>query len=110
MVANSTGLETALLEELPGIASLANVAESASFYISCIGSSVAPLDFMPEQFMADRRASRKKREKKESIVGGSVICALCLLAVLALSSMSLLNYMSARKEKAALESQIAELQ
>lgn len=110
MVASSTGLETTLLEELPGIASLSNAAESASFYISCIGSSVAPLDFMPEQFVADRRTARKKREKKETIAGGAAVCGVCLLTVLALSSMAMLNFMSARREKAALESRIAALE
>ena len=110
LVAQDALLEAYYLDELPGAAAFATIAESASFYISCIGSSIAPLDFMPEQFRTDRRSARKSRAGSESLTGGIVICALCLLAALVLSFISLSGYNEAKKEKAHLEMQIATLE
>ncbi len=110
LVANGTGLETTQLGEMPGISSFANAAESASFYISCLGSSIAPLDFMPPQFLADRKSAKKSREKTDSIVPGVVVTVVCLLAILALSALAFLGYLDARQNKAAMEKEIAGLE
>jgi type IV pilus assembly protein PilM len=110
LVAQDASLEAYYLDELPGAAAFATIAESTSFYISCIGSSIAPLDFMPEQFRAPRRSARKSKTATESLRGGVMICALCVLAALVLSFISWNDYDDARKEKARLEAQIADLE
>jgi type IV pilus assembly protein PilN len=110
LVAQDASLETYYLDELPGAGAFATIAESASFYISCIGSSIAPLDFMPEQFRTDRRSARKPSKATDSLTGGIVICAVCVLAALVLSFISLRGYSDAKTEKAYLESQIAALE
>ena len=111
MVANATGVTTDYLDDIPGVASFANEADSASFYISCIGSSIAPLDFIPPQFTQDKKAKRgKEKSEKNMLRDGAIVCGVCLVAAVALSAASMAGYSSARKEKAALEQQIADLQ
>lgn len=111
MVGNGTGLETAYLDDIPGITSFANVAESASFYISCIGSSIEPVDFVPPQFKPEKKRLLGKREKSDehSIRDGIIICAVCLAAAIGLSAVAILGYYDARETKAKVEEQIAEL-
>ncbi|MEG1633688.1 MAG: pilus assembly protein PilM [Oscillospiraceae bacterium] len=112
MVANGTGLPTTYLDSIPGITSFANEADSASFYISCIGCSIEPLDFIPPQFKTDKKKNRKNKVKSDEdmLRDGAIICGACLLVALILSAVSLIGYSSARREKADLEQQIAELQ
>ena len=108
-VASATGLETTYLDNIPGITSFANSIESASFFISCIGSSIAPVDFLPPQFIADKKRMGKS-EQADSITGGIVILAVCLVAAIVLSFAALMNYYNARHDKAVLESEIANLE
>ena len=111
MVAGATGVSTAYLDDIPGITSFANEADSASFYISCIGSSIAPLDFIPPQFAQDKKVKRgKEKSDKNMLRDGAVICAVCLAAGVALSVVSITGYSSALKQKADIEQQIADLQ
>lgn len=111
MVANATGLDTTCLEEIPGISSLANAAESASFYISCLGAPLAPLDLIPPQFALNRKKNRRVREKSDSshIRDGLILCGICFAAAAALCISAVLAHQQAADEKAALDGQIAQL-
>ena len=108
MVANGTGLPTTYLDEIPGITSFANEVDSASFYISCIGASIAPLDFIPPQFKADKK-SRKTKSEANQIRDGAIICGVCVLAAVGLSVSAILGYANARAERDDLQSQIDDL-
>lgn len=111
MVANGTGLDTSYLDDIPDIDAFANSTESASFYISCIGSSIAPLDMIPPQFRVDKKKQRKLKGRSENaqIRDGLIICFLCLAAALALSFISISGYRQALSDKEAVEKQISDL-
>ncbi|MEA4966113.1 MAG: pilus assembly protein PilM [Oscillospiraceae bacterium] len=107
MVASGTGLAIDYLSEVSGISSLANSAESAACYISCIGSSIAPLDLIPPQFKEERKKSSS--QKPDSLLGGIVICGVCFLAAVALSASALLGYFNARSERDELQEKISDM-
>lgn len=107
-VAEATGIDTVLLDDLPGVSSFANSADSASFYISCIGSAVAPLDFIPPQFKTAKK--KRLRSDPDSLMPGVLTCALCVVVAVALCVTAVIGLKDAKHEKAALESEIASLQ
>lgn len=110
MVNQDTTLTTEYLDELPAITELANVAQSASAFISCIGSSIAPLDFLPERLKVKRKlALTKPKEKTDSLTGSIIICLVCLLAAGGMAFFALTDYASALREKEALSKKIESL-
>ena len=112
MVIEATGLETVYLDDVPGISSFANAAERASFYISCIGSSIDPVDFLLPYMAQDRKKHARRKEKSDahSIRDGVLILAVCFLAACGLSAWAILQYRDALDEKRALEEEIAGLE
>ena len=59
MVKEDTGLEVLHIYELDEMKNLANSEDGVTFYLSCIGTLIAPLNLLPEDY-----ATRKKRQKK----------------------------------------------
>ena len=96
------------LDELPAMSKLANATESASFYISCIGSLLLPLDLMPESLRADKKKS--KGEKQASIVGGVLICVISIIASAGLTVAALLDYSMAAEDHADVQQKIINLE
>lgn len=108
-VSSAAGVEALWLDGLPGVSSLANETDAASTYISCIGSAVAPLDFIPPQLRVDKKKLRKAGGEA-SMTPGIIVCVICVLAAAALGVFSILNYSSLSEEKANLEKQISQLE
>ncbi len=111
MVANGTGVETTWLDDVPGISSFANAAERVSFYITCIGSSIDPVDFMLPYLSQDRKKLKRQKERTDenSVRSGILILAMCIAAAAVLAAVSVLGYFDANSEKAAVEKQLAAL-
>jgi type IV pilus assembly protein PilN len=103
------GLDTVGLHDVEGIHFVANSVEGVSSYISCIGSLVAPLDLLPEEFRAQKKKRRKDASTANPIRTGAVLCALCVLVGIGLSAFSVLRYFKALDRQQQLEQRIAEL-
>ena len=74
----SLGVETLWLEEVKDIQSLANSVDDISIYIGCLGARVAPLDLLPEEYIARTGAKRRAGINGDNfgivaIVAGAVI-------------------------------------
>ncbi|MDU1325162.1 MAG: pilus assembly protein PilM [Clostridiales bacterium] len=110
LVAHTLDRDTVLLSEVSDVDFVSNSAEGVSTYISCIGSLVRPLDFIPDEMRKRGHAARAgKREKADSITFGLVVCILCVVAGLAVSAVSIFRYMEAADREAALQARIEEL-
>lgn len=109
LVAAESGIDTVYLEELPGIGQLANSAEGISGFVSCIGSSIAPADFLPESYKTRRKQGLLTSKQTDSLSGGIVICAVCVAASLVLCAFSVLGYLSERQDLEAAQNRISEL-
>lgn len=110
LIASGSGTETVYLEETSAFSRLTNAVESAAFYISCIGSSVAPVDLLPEDYKSrKKKKSSASRGGEENLKGGIVICAVCVAASLVLCATSVLGYLSQRRQLDAIQSRISEL-
>ena len=90
-VAEATDLPTFYFEELKDANTLASGAD-VGVYIGCIGSNIAPVDFMPE--FLRRRRKITKSEVEESLVKGIVACAVLVAGAVALCVLTALNYKS----------------
>lgn len=107
------GLETTTLKNVQGIEFAANSVGGISSYISCIGSLVAPLELLPEEWSGDEKkkkaASAKKKEKSETMAAAVFLFLLLTVAGIGMSAYSLLGYFSVENEKTRLESRRQEL-
>ena len=61
MVKEDTGLDVLHMYEVEEMKALANSEDGITFYLSCIGTLIAPLNLLPEDY-----ATRKKRQKKNA--------------------------------------------
>lgn len=109
MIEHEIGLNTVLLHDVAGIQFVANSAEGVSSYISCIGSLVAPLDLLPEEFRAQKRRRAKREPDKDPIRTGALICAACVLVGVLASGFAVFRYFRALSEKAAMDARMEEL-
>ncbi len=111
LIASGSGVETVYLEEIPGVEQLANAAESAACYISCIGSSIAPADLLPEAYKnrKKRKSKQGKSAQSDDITGGIIICGVCILASLVLCATSVFGYLSQQKKLQAMQARMEEL-
>ncbi|MCI1965671.1 MAG: pilus assembly protein PilM [Oscillospiraceae bacterium] len=110
MVAESTGLDVTLLEEIPG-AECDTDEWGASVYLACAGSSLSPLDLIPPQIKTKKKLLRPSGGKSKAVYlrEGLFICGACLVLSLILSGFAFFRYQSARAEKMAAEQEIAHL-
>lgn len=98
-VAERVGCETVWLEQMDGMAAVANSVGGISTYIGCVGSNVAPLDLLPAEFVATRKAKLKKA--KEGGNYGVLVLVGCVLigGVLAFLGISQRNQAQAELDR-----------
>lgn len=100
MIERETGIPTDYLDRPPAI---------ASSYIACIGSAIAPLDFMPDQFRTDKKSRKKRDPDTNAIREGGSICLLCLAVTLLFCLVGFVQYKVTLDSKAELEAEIENL-
>lgn len=107
-VAAATDLPVIYLEEVPGAQKICEGAD-ISAYISCIGSNLAPVDFMPEILKRRKRGAASEVGEQtliKGIIGGSIL----VLAAIAVSALALLNYQLVERRLAETRDEIARLE
>ena len=111
MVASGAGLPTTYLDDSPMISTLTNAAQSVSCFISCIGSNLSPLDFMPSQFKVDKKKHKGKEagQKTGSLVPSVLVCAGCLVVAVGLGILGYSHYQKALSDNTAANDEIASL-
>lgn len=106
-VAERVGCETVWLEQMDGMAAVANSVGGISTYIGCVGSNVAPLDLLPAEFVATRKAKLKKA--KEGGNYGVLALAGCVLISGVLAFIGLNQKKQAQKELDRVNKRIEEI-
>jgi type IV pilus assembly protein PilM len=106
-IAESTGLAVSVMQKLDRITSPNSLHSALPQYISCLGCSAVPVDFIPERFSKAKKKEAKK--KKESVSLGVTILVICILGGAGLSVSAWLDYSEALDEKLALEKQVSGL-
>jgi len=109
MVGNAAGVHTTYLDDSPMISTLTNAAQSVSCFISCIGSNLSPLDFMPSQFKVDKKKRKEAGQKTSSLVPSFLICAGCLIIAIGLGFFGYTRYQKALSANKAAKDEIASL-
>ena len=103
-VAESTGLETLYLDDISDFTAFTNATADAATFINCIGSSIAPLDLIPKQFLSGRKAPVEAKE--DSIVSGVVVCCIIVAGAILLSLSSWLGYLNSVSDLGNVNSEI----
>lgn len=96
--------EVLLLEDLPQISVLEGDHAEIARYISTYGSSIAPVDLLPDKFKANKD---KEKSDENKFTGAIVIFIACVIAGGAMAGFSLFENKELLKEKQALLSQIS---
>ena len=107
LIAETTGLETLYLDDISDFAQFTNKAPDAPAYVNCIGSSIAPLDLIPKQFLPSRRITVD--DDDSSIVPGIVMCGIIVFGAILLSASSWLGYATTVDDLAEVQMQIENL-
>ena len=107
LIVANTALPTYYLEEMPGAVAMTNSAHNASFYISCIGSSIAPVDMMPASLVAK---SKPEKDSNQSLRSGVFACVGLILISALLSGWAIFRQQNELNELEKTQSRIAELQ
>ena len=96
-IAESTGLAVTVMQKLDKVTAPNSLLTALPQYISCLGCSAVPVDFIPERFSKAKKKEAKK--KKESISLGVTMLVVCILGGFALSASAWLSYNEALEEK-----------
>lgn len=107
-VAETLGKETLYLEEVPELAGLANSTNGISVYINCLGARLAPLSFLPKDYLDKTGQGKKKGGITEFY--GFVVLGASLVIALALCATQLIPYLTNKKELEKVEEGIVEYQ
>lgn len=105
-VVEASGINVSVMTKLDKVSAPNDLAAVLPQYISCLGCSVSPVDFIPERFS---KAKTKEAKNKESASLGVTVLAACVAGALALSAYSYLNYSLAAGGKKTIEKQISDL-
>lgn len=105
-VAETLGKEILYLEEVPELAGLANSTNGISVYINCLGARLAPLSFLPKDYLDKTGQNKKKGGLAE--VYGFVVLGASLLISIALCATQLLPYLTNKKDLANVEKGIVQ--
>jgi type IV pilus assembly protein PilM len=106
-IAEATGLTVTVMSKLDKISAPGNMAGVLPLYISCIGCSAAPVDFIPERY--SKAKMKESKQKTASVSIGVTILLVGVLGGAALSAFSYFGYMTALEEKRAAERKVADL-
>ena len=103
-------IETILLTDVTGVQFVANSAEGVSSYISCIGSLVAPLDLLPEEYRAQSKKKKRQKEgEQDPVRTGVIIAAACAVLGIVLSLFAVGRYIVNANELKKTQARISEL-
>ncbi|MCR5522209.1 MAG: pilus assembly protein PilM [Clostridia bacterium] len=107
-VEKEIGVGTYWLEEMEDIQGLANSIGDISVYIGCLGSRMAPMDFLPRDYLVAHGGSKKKalNDQNFGYFGGAV----CVVLALALTAYSLGGYLYRNSKLKKTESEISKLE
>lgn len=105
-VAEASGINVSVMTKLDKVSAPNDLASVLPQYISCLGCSVSPVDFIPERFS---KAKKKEAKNKESASLGITVLVACVAGALALSAYSYLSYSWAVSDKKAIEKKISDL-
>lgn len=110
LIANSSGVATVLLDELPAAEKPAAWADNAEEYIACVGCQLSPVNLIPVSYQ-DRRKKRglQVSGSSDSLRGGILICCVCVAAALILCATAVLGYFSRQREIQSMQDRMNEL-
>lgn len=108
-LAKEIEIETVLITDVDGVQFVANSAEGVSYYISCIGSMVAPLDLLPEEYRAQKKKGKKDKGEQDPIRTGITIAAACVVVGLLLSVFAVTRYIIKVNQEKRMQARISEL-
>ncbi len=108
LVAYSTGLETLYLDDISDFTEFTHGAVGAATFINCFGSSIAPLDLIPKQFLSSHRITVES--DNSSVVPGVIMCGIIVVGAILISLSSWLGYASAVGDLNSTYAEIANLQ
>jgi type IV pilus assembly protein PilN len=106
-IAESTGLAVAFMLKLDKVSAPSNLESVLPLFISCLGCSNDPVDFIPEKYSKAKKKEANK--KKESLSFGVTVLVIGIVGAAALSASAFFSYISAQDEKQKIEKQVAEL-
>lgn len=104
-IAENLGVEVTFLEEVSDIQTLANSIGDISIYIGCLGSRLAPMNFLPKEYV------KKHGRQKGTINGdnfGIVALAAAVLIAVILCGIPGIRVFLANRKLAKVESQITQ--
>lgn len=109
LIAESTGLETLYLENIPDFMQIVdNYAEAPSF-VNCIGGAFELLNLIPNNYKPAKDGVAAKTASG-NILPGVILCGLILVTAIVVSGASFLKYNAAKETLADTQSEIASLQ
>jgi type IV pilus assembly protein PilM len=106
-ITEATGLTVSVISKLDKVSAPNSLSTVLPLYISCLGCSVSPVDFIPEKYSKAKKKESKK--KKESVSSGVTILLVGIMGAAALSAFSYFNYQTALEEKQTIEKQVADI-
>jgi len=107
-LSEAVSLPVTRLDALPGFKELSGDAlDTVSTYFNCAGSVIKPVELIPPQFV---KGKSKKRAKSESLKSAVALLVLCILVSGAISAVSVMNYLTAKQDKADMERKIADFE
>lgn len=111
---NMTTIPIMFLDELPELSGLTNSRADASAYIACIGSSMAPVDFMPDAVRQQQAATSLQlhgsAEGSKSLTFPIIIAGVCAVAGIALIGVGSMQLKASQDKLSQMQARIKTLQ
>jgi len=108
LIADSTGIETLFLDNIPEFAQFTGSYPGAPDYVACIGCTLAPLNLIPKQYQPAKRLTAETDDS--TIVPGIILCSIIVAGAILISASSWLNYVSALNDLLTVQNEIGNLQ
>lgn len=108
LIEQNTGLPTMYLNEMRDISSITNSIQSPASYISCIGSNLAPVNFMP--YSLKKKRVTQSTNNVQSLTFGIIAFSIFTVVGLIIALNSFINYKSALNERNAIQQEISDLE
>lgn len=101
-------IDTVCLEDVPDIQSLANSISDISVFIGCLGARIAPMNFMPQEYLAKNGVGDSKNSINQRY-GSLILIIACVVSVLLVGSTAI-RYFVNKKNLSDVEKGIAQYQ
>ena len=108
-IGESTGVETIWLEEIEGIAGLANSVHDISIYIDCLGSNLGSLSLLPKEYLEKTGNQGKYDEILKQNYGKMLLIFGVALAIILVGSQFAFNIIK-KKELETVNKRISDIQ